>query len=174
VSITVETTDTGERRTMGSLTARRVIQTKTTMAEPGARMVPSGTDVVEGWFVDFARGCERTESAGEGHATWMATPVGEPMPRLHIVHRGAPERGHPVETTERHTGSDLTFTITTSLVEFSEAPLDDGLFQVPAGYQAALRLRGGGFDPSRSNTLLNRLRSYWQGMTRWLTSSRRP
>jgi hypothetical protein len=51
------------------------------------------------------------------------------------------------------------------LLEFSEAPLDASLFEVPAEYSPALRTAHCGVDMTRPDTLGNRLQSYWAELT---------
>ena len=54
-----------------------------------------------------------------------------------------------------------------TLIEFSEAPLDNSLFTVPAGYRPGLPLLHGRVDMSKPDTLINRLESFWEEMTSW-------
>jgi hypothetical protein len=164
VSITTETVDTGERRSIGGLAARRIITTRTTLAEPGAP-TPSSVDVADGWFVDVPGGCG-PEGMGE-HLMVVNSQPGEPPVQWRIERRSPVERGYPLEMTRRHTSGDFSLTTVTALVEISDAPLDDALFNVPAGFRPALRLPQGGYDPDLPDTLLNRARSFGRRLATW-------
>jgi len=94
---------------------------------------------------------------------------GQPMDHPRLVLRGEPERGYPIESTWRQTGHGEAIGITTSLVELSEAPLDQAIFDIPTAYRPALPLPGGGFDPSQPDSIGNRVESYWRLMTSWVS-----
>ena len=87
--------------------------------------------------------------------------------REHLRDRRKARLGFPIEETSR-TPDDAHYpTERGTLIEFSEAPLDESLFTVPAGYRPALPLLRGGVDMTRPDTLINRLESYWEEVTSW-------
>lgn len=153
VTITVDTKDTGERRTIGRLTARRVVTTRTTDPSTDA-MTPADVEVTDGWYVDVSRDCVPQREHGVLLALWGAP--GKPFDRPYLVQRGKPELGFAVEKTTR-TDRDPTHTTRTQLVSVSDAPLDDAIFEVPRGYRPALPLPGGGADPARVDSFANRV-----------------
>ena len=89
----------------------------------------------------------------------------------HVTQRGRARTGMALIETERWIRPEDTFTQTTELVEISTAPVDPALFDVPAGYRAALPYSSGGFDLSRPDTVGNRLALLWEGLrgfaSRW-------
>jgi hypothetical protein len=165
VKITINTVDTGERRQVGSYSARHVITTITTAPRPGARTSPSES-VEDGWHIDLPpAGCW---DAGDGHflATGSVVRPGEAPERMNVEFRGAGRRGFPIEETTRRE-HEPAFTTTVTLIEFSEVALDKSLFEVPAGYRPALPRLNGGFDMTQPDTVANRLAAYWQDVTTW-------
>jgi len=165
VKITINTVDTGERRQVGSYSARHVITTITTDPSPGANTRASES-VQDGWYVDLpSAGCW---DAGEGDffATGSVLRSGETADRLNVEFRGAGRRGFPIEETIRRRGEhDPAITTRVTLIEFSEAALEKSLFDVPAGYRPALPRLIGRFDITRPDTLANRLTACWQDVT---------
>jgi hypothetical protein len=165
VKITINTVDTGERRQVGSYSARHVITTITTDPGPGAHTGPSES-VEDGWHIDLPpAGCW---NAGDEHSFLTASVVraGEAPDRIHVEFRGAGRRGFPIEeTTRRHGGHEPPITTRVMLIEFSEAVLDKSLFDVPAGYRPALPHLIGHFDMTKPDTVANRLAAYWDDLT---------
>jgi hypothetical protein len=156
--------DTGERRAVGPFTARHVITTEET------RSVVAGQEYVsrqerDGWYVDVPLGCfdplelnSRRDVSG-----------------VQVVKTGSGRRGLAIEEVWRQSDrsgnrADLpTIRTTTSVV--SERILDPLLFEVPAGYKAAVRMPGYGYyDMRRPDTWLNRLSAYWEATTLWMSS----
>jgi hypothetical protein len=160
LKIIINTVDTGERRQVGSYSARHVITTITKDSSPGAATRP-GESVEDGWYIDLpSAGCW---NAGSGHS--FAT-VGGALERLNVEFRGAGRRGFPLEQTTRHAGEhEPSITTSVKLIEFSEAVLDQSLFDVPAGYRPALPRLFGHFDMTKPDTVANRLVAYWQDVT---------
>src|SRR3954466_15557983 len=162
VKITVNTVDTGERRQLGSYSARHVITTITTDPSAGAITRPSES-VEDGWYIDLPpAGCW---NAGDGHlfvTGSVVRPGGAPN-RMHVEFRGGGRRGFPIEETTRRRGEhEPPITTRVKLIEFSEAVLDKSLFDVPAGYRPALPRLIGRFDMAKPDTVANRVAAYWQ------------
>jgi hypothetical protein len=161
VTVTIDSLDTGERRKMGS---HEIHQVKTTTkVEPGAGAArqPSITEV-DGWYIDLpGLSCRESRSVGFGYV--VAT--SGKRDRIQIRRLGTASRGYPVDETSRQTEAGRTTISKVELLEFSEAPLDASLFDVPAEYSPALRTAHGGFDMTRPDTLGNRLQSYWAELT---------
>ena len=167
VKIIVDTVDTGERRQVGSYSARHVITTTTTNPARGANTRPSET-VEDGWDIDLpSAGCW---NIGDRHAFLASGSVVRPggVPdRVNVEVRGSARRGFTIEGTSRTQGrGQAAMTATVKLIEFSHAVLDRSLFDVPAGYRPALPRLVGGFDMTRPDTIANRVAVYWEDVTR--------
>jgi hypothetical protein len=167
VKITVNTVDTGERRHVGSYSARHIITTITTDPGPGATTRPSET-VEDGWYIDLPpAGCWDTGAAHVLVTGSVVRPGGAPE-RMHVEFRGAGRRGFPIEATMRRRGEhEPPITSSVTLIEFSEAVLDQSLFDVPAGYRPALPRLIGRVDMTKPDTVANRLAASWQDVTTW-------
>jgi hypothetical protein len=165
VKITINTVDTGERRQVGSYSARHVITTITTDPSPGANTRPSES-VEDGWHIDLPpAGCW---DADDGHVlvTGSVARPGAAPERMSVPFRGTGRRGFPIEeTTRRRSEHEPPITSRVTLIEFSEAVLDKSLFDVPTGYRPAVPRLVGRFDMTKPDTLANRLAAYWEDVT---------
>lgn len=161
VTVTIDTVDTGERRKMGSYELHRVKTTTKVDPGPGAVMQPSLTEV-DGWYIDLP-GLVCQESRGVGFGYLVATPG--KRDRVQIKRLGTASRGYAVEETTVRTEAGRTTISKVELIEFFQASLDASLFKLPAGYSPALRTARGGFDMTKTDTLSNRLQSYWVELT---------
>jgi hypothetical protein len=97
----------------------------------------------------------------------QVVPAGRPPDRLHFKQLGSARRGYAIQETTRHSEDGRTSVAQVELVEFSEAPLDAALFEVPSGYRTALPLVHGGYDLTQPDTLVNRLHTYWDEVVLW-------
>jgi len=162
VNVTIDAVDTGERRKFGSLEARHVRTTTKVEPGPGAHMEASLREV-DGWYIDLPGfGCQEFFRAGVllmGFST-----AGQPYKQDHIVVKQLSKapRGIPIEEMSRDTQRNLTTTSRIELLEFSEAPIDESLFEVPSGYRRALQTPYGGHDMTKPDTLENRVKVYWK------------
>jgi hypothetical protein len=165
VTITTDSIDTGERRQQGAYTARHVKIRITVESGPGAA-TPSSTEERDGWYIDLpGLGCEDSgQRIGFVYAT--LTPSAR-HDRVHFKRRGAAPAGFPLEETITKTEQGKSTASKLELLEFSEARLDDALFQVPAGYSPALSTPHGGYDMTRPETLANRVQAYWAELKDW-------
>jgi hypothetical protein len=166
VKITINAVDTGERRQVGSYSARHVITTTTTDSGPDANTRPSES-IEDGWYIDLPPA--ECRDAGDSHAVLIGSVVsaGRAPDRIHVESHGAGRRGFPIEETTRHRGEhEPPITSSVRLIEFSEAVLDKSLFDVPKGYRPALPRLTGGFDMTKPDTVANRLVAYWEDVRR--------
>jgi hypothetical protein len=166
VTMTTDSIDTGERRPLGSYMARHVRITIKVEAGPGAAM-SSSVEEHDGWYIDLpGLGCQNSgKDIGFLSASFAAT-----RPRhdqVHFKRLGTAPAGFPIEETIKRTGQGNNTISKVELLEFSESPLDDALFNVPAGYAPALRTPRGGFDMMKPDTLSNRVQVYWAELERW-------
>jgi hypothetical protein len=166
VKVVIDAVDTGERRSIGRHTARRVITTTTTSPSPGANARASES-VQDGWYIDVPP----AECWDWGDQTALLSGyfvrAGTAPDNVHVERRGSARRGFPVEEISRSSSDAGQPTSRITLLDFSEATLDASRFTVPAGYRPALPRLTGGFDMTKPDTLTNRLQSYWQELTAW-------
>lgn len=165
VTITTDSIDTGERRQQGAYTARHVKIRITVESGPGAA-TPSSTEERDGWYIDLpGLGCEDS-GRRIGFLSANFVPAGR-HDRIHFRKLGSAPAGFPLEETITRTQQGKSTASKLELLEFSEARLDDALFQVPAGYSPALSTPHGGFDMTRPETLANRVQVYWAELKDW-------
>jgi len=158
VTITFDTVDTGERRTLGSQIARRVRSTITVEPSPGANTPRSSTER-DGWYIDLP-GLNCSDDHSESFAQLEVVSPDRPRDRRHIQIKRTAKRGYAIEETTRFSQSGVTHVDEITLIAFSEDLLDSSLFEIPGDYRAALPLIGGGFDMDRPDTIPNRLHLY--------------
>jgi len=165
VKITINIMDTGERRQVGSYSARHVITTIMTDPSPGANTRASES-VDDSWHIDLPpAGCWDTGDAHVFSTGSVVHPGGVPD-RVNVEFRGTARRGFPIEgTTRRRVEHEAPITTRVKLIEVSEAVLDKSLFDVPAGYRPALPRLLGHVDMTKPDTIVNRLEAYWQDVT---------
>jgi hypothetical protein len=169
VTTTVNTVDTGERRKVGSYTARHVIKTTTTVPGPGAG-TPRSESVEDGWYIDLpSLGCTGEVMTGTMNIAIASSSNGVPD-RVKMQFTGTGRQGFPIEETRRTSDDYGSSTSTLTLLEFSEATLTKSLFEVPKGYRPALRHLGGYADMTQPDTFLNRISAYVDDMGNYARS----
>jgi hypothetical protein len=133
VTVNTDSVDTGERRPVGSYQARRV---KTTITvEPGSEAVShKSTTEVDGWYIDLPGVyCQDNSRRGMGWSTvWPGR-----RDRVLFKRLGTAPRGFAVEETTTKSVGEKVFVSKIELLEVSEQPLDESLFEMPAGYSPA-------------------------------------
>ena len=165
VTITIDSIDTGERRAQGAYTARHLKIRTTVESGPGAAM-PSSTEERDGWYIDLPSvGCEDSgQRTGFVYAMLIA---GGRRDRVHFKRLGTAPAGFPLEQSTIKTEQGKSTVSKVELLEFSDSPLDDSLFQVPQGYSPALSTPHGGYDMMKPETLANRVHVYWAELRDW-------
>jgi hypothetical protein len=157
---TIDSVDSGERRTYGPFAARHVVTT-TTVERVG--VPPSVTNVRDGWYIDLPpANCEKP-----GDLTYTLLASVERGGRTDVRFKGTAKTGFAIEEREHHMPGTSRASRTVTLVEFSEAPIPASRFEIPDGYQRALQLPFGGSDLSRPDTLWNRASAYWSLASSW-------
>jgi hypothetical protein len=147
VSVTINSVDTGERKMFGSYEARHVKTTTRVEPSPGAS-TPARIEEVDGWYINLpGLGCEDGPN-GVGFLTSYSQAAGKPLrrDRIQIKRLGTAPHGFAVAEKATKNEAGKTITAQLDLIELSEAPLDAGLFTLPAGYSQALRNPSGGYD----------------------------
>jgi hypothetical protein len=180
VQVTIESRDTGERKKIFGIPARHIVTRAQVVAEPGACTHSEQVDR-DGWYadLDFPASCF--------HLPFRPEPVGVLIERTECngkrdkveIHRsGIAEAGFPLElmTTSKtvvtmpgRPPQPSTFTRSWDVIELSEAPLDPGLFELPAGFQRVQELHLNPVVPL-SVWLRFRLRFQWERFKLFLRS----
>ncbi len=141
ITITNSITDTGERKQMFGLTARRIKSVMTMQSSPDACNKSDMQIEIDGWYVDLPQfscpvSAPRNPYAGSDGNRGCTD-------RMVIKNTGTGKLGFPLSLTQKmKMGSaddeDMpAMTQTIETVEFSKAPLDDAMFDIPVGYMAA-------------------------------------
>ncbi|MHB8218393.1 MAG: hypothetical protein ACYDDS_20160 [Candidatus Sulfotelmatobacter sp.] len=137
VAVTTDSVDTGERRPAGSYQARHV---KTTITvEPGPEAVShKSTTEIAGWYLDLpGLYCQDTSAKNGWSMAWLGR-----LDRIVFKRLGAAARGFAIEETTRKSEDGKVFVQKIELLELSEKPLDESLFEIPAGYSLATAKAG--------------------------------
>ncbi len=165
VDITVNSTDTGERRQIGPYEARHV-KTTTTVDAPAGASMKSKVEEKDGWYVDIPSLYCRQQ---QGRA-FMFTRFGTKQDKLHFHWSGPAPRGYPIEETTRTTQGEFTSSIKTELLGVSQEPISASLFERPKNYSVAKHLSNGGIDMRRPETLTNRVYVFLADLKNSLTN----
>jgi hypothetical protein len=138
ITMTVNTTDTGERREMFGFTARHLKRTMTSQTSPDACAQNQMRIDTDGWYInlEYSFSCSSSERPPQTGRT--ASPGGC-RDRYQFKRSGPTKLGYPLIETTTMYGADgsAMFTRTQEVIELSRQPLDAALFDVPAGYTEA-------------------------------------
>jgi hypothetical protein len=132
VNIYFEMIDTGERRQMFGFTARHMVFHERHVAEPGACSENSEIDR-DGWYAS-----PRSSTARSEYGTFLLASVSCSDTVIMHGHPANPGMALEEKTTTRYTnpaGPDRILFESKEIVEFSNDPLDESLFEVPRGFQ---------------------------------------
>jgi predicted secreted protein len=137
VTMTVNTTDTGERKQIFGFNARHLKRTMISESSADACQAQQMKMETDGWYINLEYGL----SCGSARPPQMG---GRPAPqgcrdRYQFKHTGPANLGYPLIETMTMYGSDgsVQFTMTKEVIELSRQTLDAALFDVPAGYSEA-------------------------------------
>jgi hypothetical protein len=137
VTITSNTTDTGERKEMFGFSARHLRRTAMMESSPDACQQTRMKIETDGWYINLEYGlnCGGSERPPQMGRT---TPQGC-RDRYQFRRTGPSNLGFPLIETTTMYGEDgrAMFTSAREVVELSRQPLDAALFDVPAGYTEA-------------------------------------
>ena len=138
VTMTVNTTDTGERKQMFGFTARHLKRTTMMESSPDACQQQQMKIETDGWYINLEYGLS---CGGSGRPPQMG---GRPAPqgcrdRYQVKRTGPVNLGYPLVETMTMYGSDgsVQFSMNKEVIELSRQTLDAALFDVPAGYAEA-------------------------------------
>ena len=159
---TVVTTDTGERREMFGLAARRLKVVTTWAAAPDSCDASRARVETEGWYVDLLHGVDCSPDLSGATPRWGGVAgdgcSGKRLRRGYFYRRtnsGDGRLGFPLsETTRAYDERGRVFWAeTVEVTELSTAALDDAVFSVPVGYTRVEP--GRARDPSVLSRLLS-------------------
>ena len=144
VTVTSDSVDTGERRPIGPYEARHI---KTTLRiEPSKEAASkSGKVEIDGWYLDLpGLYCHENSTYENGPpiAGWLMLVRGSFRDHMIFKVLGTPPRGVVIEetATQRQAGNKIVNK--TELLEVSDQPLDESLFEVPSDYVPRQRPEG--------------------------------
>ncbi len=167
VHVSVSIRDTGERREMFGRTARHLIVTRTQTAQPGACATSQQT-VQDGWFIDFEEpqgDCRPPQPKN----TYAVLEAGDCEDNFSFDGPPPSSAGYPLEETtttkmEEKTAKGVR-TVTRAekmqVTDFSLAPLDPALFELPTGFKHVDKL-----NDQPSPPLMYKARMMWESAKR--------
>ena len=137
VTMTTSIVDTGERKQMFGLTARRIKTSMTMKSSPDACTKVDTAIETDGWYVDLPQFSCPARLPNNPMEAMRATNRGC-QDRMVVKSTGTGKLGFPLEFTQTMTSAGTqSFTQTIETLEFSKAELEDSLFNVPADYTLA-------------------------------------
>src|SRR2546430_605770 len=136
VTMSVNTTDTGERKQMVGFTARHLKRTIMSPSSPDACGQQQMKIETDGWYVNLEYGLSCPTQRPPQRPGMASTGCRD---RYQYKHNGPSNLGYPLIETITMFGADgnATFTMTKEVIELSRQTLDAALFDVPAGYTLA-------------------------------------
>ncbi len=152
VTITRNSTDTGERPEMFGYKARHIKTTMVMESSPDACNQSNMKMEMDGWYADVSAAFSCGE---ESYRAMACGGGGEAEPGCHdrIVMKGGGGMplGYPLKQTMTMTTKERTFTTTTEVLELTNTTLEASLFDAPPGCQAMdTTAMMGGAAPSAS------------------------
>lgn len=136
VVTTIDVKDTGERKQMFGMQARRLIITMDTQSSPEACNKTSSRMEIDGWYTDLTVGFDCDPKLSPSR-TAPRSASGGCVDQYEIKQTGSGRRGYPLyeKTTMFDENGRETMSMVNEVVELSKASLDAGLFDVPEGYR---------------------------------------
>ena len=136
VTMSVNTTDTGERKEMFGFTARHLKRTMISQSSPDACQQQHMKIETDGWYINLEYGLSCPSQRPPQRPGMASTGCRD---RYQYKHNGPSNLGYPLIETTTMYGADgsATFTMTKEVIELSRQTLDAALFDLPAGYTLA-------------------------------------
>jgi hypothetical protein len=135
VTSTVTTKDTGERKQMFGYTARHIITTMETTSSPDACSQNNTKMQIDSWYIDaaFALDCDSSRA----YTAYRPHGSGGCQDRYEMKTVGMTKKGYPVweKMTMFGPNGAESFSTLNEVVEFSQATLEQSLFEIPEGYR---------------------------------------
>jgi hypothetical protein len=166
VQLFSDSVDTGETKEIFGQVARHIITKVRRVASPGACSSSSESET-DGWYIgyDALPEWQRPRNGEFAHVNFMSGNCANTFDKFEL-HRSGPLPGYSIATTTTNRseqrlpdGSTWEFTSSSKMevVEFSQAPLDPALFQVPPGFRKVHRLAA-----QRSTAHMSGPEALWQ------------
>jgi hypothetical protein len=136
VAVTSSSVDTGERRAIGIYEARRIKTSISIEPSKDAASKPGKVEI-DGWYLDLpGLYCleASTRENGPPIGSWLMLVRGDIHDHLIFKALGTPPRGLVLEETATQRQAGNTIVNKTELLEVSDQPLDEALFEVPPDY----------------------------------------
>src|SRR5213079_2095914 len=136
VTMTVNTSDTGERKQMFGFTARHLKRTTMSQSSPDACAQQQMKIETDGWYINLEYGLSCPAQRPPQRPGMASAGCRD---RYQYKHNGPSNHGYPLIETTTMFGADgsATFSMTKEVIELSRQTLDAALFDVPAGYTLA-------------------------------------
>ena len=135
ITSTVTTKDTGERKQMFGYTARHILTTMETKSSPDACSQNNTKMQIDGWYIDaaFALDCDSSRA----YTNYKPKASGGCQDRYEMKTIGTAKKGYPVWEKMTMFGPDgaESFSTINEVIEFSQATLEQSLFEIPEGYR---------------------------------------
>jgi hypothetical protein len=135
ITSTVTTKDTGERKQMFGYTARHIITTMEMKSSPDACSQNNTKMQIDGWYIDatFALDCDMSGA----YSNYKPRASGGCQDRYEMKTIGVAKKGYPVWEKMTMFGPDgaESFSTLNEVLEFSQATLEQSLFEIPEGYR---------------------------------------
>jgi len=152
VTSTVTTRDTGERKQMFGYTARHIITTMVTDSTPDACSAMKSKMEIDGWYIDaaFALDCD----SAQAYKSYTPQRPDGCQDRYETKQVGMAKKGFAVWEEMTMFGADgaESFSTINEVVEFSQATLDQSLFELPEGYREVKDFASAFTAPSTTST----------------------
>jgi hypothetical protein len=136
ITLTMNSTDTGETKQMFGHTARHVKTEMSSDASPGSSCGANMKMETDGWYIDFQGqqlNCTVNPRAAAPRGDGGGASCND---KIRIKHSGNAKLGYPVSTTMTMSGPNgQPYTMKQETLELSNATLDPALFEIPPGYR---------------------------------------
>jgi hypothetical protein len=136
ITSTISTRDTGERKQMFGYTARHIMTTMAMESSPDACSQNNTKMEIDGWYIDaaFALDCDMTRAYVPPQRPVAG---GGCRDRYEQKTIGLAKKGFPVWEKMTMFGPNgvTSFSTINEVVDFSQATLDQSLFEIPEGYR---------------------------------------
>jgi len=164
--INIDVVDTGERKEMFGQVARHLLTKEKRIGGPGNCYGGNTESEIDGWYIDpeMLPLPQRPKGQVASHLVTFSvggSGGGHCYDKIE-VHRTGPRTGFPLKETTTWPGKDgqlgntaKAYSSTTEVVEFSEAPLDKALFEVPADFKKVKEI----IDPTQQRMQAT---TYWE------------
>jgi hypothetical protein len=157
VTMTINTTDTGERKEMFGFTARHLRRTMISQTSPDACAQNPMHMETDGWYINLEYGLNCGGSGRPPQTGRTTASGGGCRDRYQFKRTGPTNLGYPLIETTTMYGADgnAMFTKTSEVIELSRQPLDAALFDLPAGYTEARSQEEMSSNPSMADIMAN-------------------